>query len=40
MNELRNLAVPNEHVREAIEYSEGTGVGVMNEHGKTKKRAH
>lgn len=33
------LAVPNELVREAIEYTEGTGVGVMNEHGRIKKRA-
>jgi hypothetical protein len=35
----RYLAVPNELVKEAIEYTEGTGVGVMNEHGRIKKRA-
>ena len=39
-NKARYLAVPNEIVNEAIEYTEGTGVGVMNEHGKIKKRAH
>lgn len=35
----RYLAVPNELVEDAIDYTEGTGVGVMNEHGKIKKRA-
>lgn len=39
-NKARYLAVPNEHVKEAIEYTEGSGVGVMNEHGRIKKRAH
>lgn len=34
----RYLAVPNKLVKEAIEYTEGTGIGVMNEHGKIKKR--
>ena len=35
----RYLAVPNELVREAEEYTDATGVGVMNEHGKIKRRA-
>jgi hypothetical protein len=35
----RYLAVPNELVKEAIERTEGSGVGVMNEHGSIKKRA-
>ena len=35
----RYLAVPNALVGEAIEYTDGTGVGVMNEHGRIKKRA-
>ena len=35
----RYLAVPNEFVGEAKERTEGTGVGVMNEHGTIKKRA-
>lgn len=35
----RYLAVPNELVGEAIGYTEGSGVGVMNEHGRIKKRA-
>lgn len=35
----RYLAVPNKLVKEAIDYTSGTGVGVMNEHGKIKKRA-
>lgn len=35
----RYLAVPNDLVREAIKRTEGTGVGVMNEHGRIKKRA-
>jgi hypothetical protein len=35
----RYLAVPNNLVKEAIEYTTRTGVGVMNEHGKIKKRA-
>ncbi len=39
-SKARYLAVPNELVEEAIEYTEGTGVGVMNERGKIKKRAH
>lgn len=38
-NKARYLAVPNKLVKEAIEYTESTGVGVMNEHGKIKKRA-
>jgi len=38
-NKARYLAVPNGLVEEAIEYTQGTGVGVMNEHGKIKKRA-
>lgn len=33
------LAVPNELVTDAIDYTEGTGVGVMNEHARIKKRA-
>ena len=37
-NKTRYLAVPNDLVKEVIEYTEGTGVGVMNEHGKIKKR--
>lgn len=37
-DKTRYLAVPNELVKEAIEYAESTGVGVMNEHGKIKKR--
>jgi hypothetical protein len=36
----RYLAVPNELVKEAVEYTQGTGVGVMNERGVIKKRAH
>lgn len=35
----RYLAVPNDLVREAIKYTEGTGIGVMNENAKIKKRA-
>jgi hypothetical protein len=35
----RYLAVPNEIVRDAIERTAGTGVGVMNERGTIKKRA-
>ncbi len=38
-SKARYLAVPNDLVEEAIEYTGGTGVGVMNEHGKIKKRA-
>ncbi len=38
-NKARYLAVPNNLVKEAIDYTKGTGVGVMNEHGKIKKRA-
>ncbi|OGY45032.1 MAG: hypothetical protein A2729_01480 [Candidatus Buchananbacteria bacterium RIFCSPHIGHO2_01_FULL_39_14] len=38
-NKARYLAVPNELVKEAIDYTTDTGVGVMNEHGKIKKRA-
>ena len=38
-NKARYLAVPNELVKEAIDYTKGAGVGVMNEHGKIKKRA-
>ncbi len=38
-NKARYLAVPNEIVKEAIDYTTDTGVGVMNEHGKIKKRA-
>jgi hypothetical protein len=39
-DKARYIAVPNELVREAIEYTQGTGVGVMNEHGRIRKRAH
>ncbi len=35
----RYLAVPNDLVGEAVEYTEGMGVGVMNEHGRIRKRA-
>ena len=35
----RYLAVPNDLVEEAIDYTEGSGVGVMNEHGRIRKRA-
>lgn len=35
----RYLAVPNELVKEAVEYTKGKKVGVMNEKGKIKKRA-
>ena len=38
-NKARYLAVPNKLVKEAIDYTKGIGVGVMNEHGKIKKRA-
>lgn len=38
-NKARYIAVPNEIVKDAIEYTEGIGVGVMNERGKIKKRA-
>lgn len=34
----RYLAVPNKAVKDALEYTKGTGVGVMNEYGKIKKR--
>jgi len=37
-NKTRYLAVPNKLVKEAIDYTEETGVGIMNEHGKIKKR--
>jgi len=37
-NKTRYLAVPNELVKEAKEYTKNTGVGVMNEHGGIKKR--
>lgn len=37
-NRTKYLAVPNELVKEAIEYTEDIRVGVMNEHGKIKKR--
>ena len=39
INKARYLAVPNELVKEAVDYTTNTGVGVMNEHGKIKKRA-
>jgi hypothetical protein len=39
-NKARYLAVPNDLVKEAIEYTQGTGVGVMNENAKIKKRAN
>jgi hypothetical protein len=39
-SKARYLAVPNKLVGEAIEYTEGSGVGVMNEHGRIRKRAH
>ena len=35
----RYLAVPNELVKDAIEYTQGIGVGVMDERGKIRKRA-
>jgi len=35
----RYLAVPNELVTEAIDYTKGTGVGVMDQRGNIKKRA-
>ncbi len=35
----RYLAVPNELVNEAIKYTKGSGVGVMNERGRIRKRA-
>jgi len=38
-NKARYLAVPNELVKEAIDYTKGKSVGVMNEHGTIKKRA-
>jgi hypothetical protein len=38
-NKARYLAVPNNLVNEAVEYTQGTGVGVMNENAKIKKRA-
>lgn len=38
-DKARYLAVPNDLVKEAIEYTTGTGVGIMNEHGDIKKRA-
>jgi hypothetical protein len=38
-NKARYLAVPNELVKDAINYTESIGVGVMNEKGKIKKRA-
>ena len=38
-NKTRYLAVPNELVKEAVEYTRGIGVGVMNERGRIKKRA-
>jgi hypothetical protein len=38
-DKARYLAVPNELVKEAIDYAQGTGVGIMNEHGRIKKRA-
>ena len=37
-NKIRYLAVPNELVKEALEYTKDTRVGVMNEHGKIRKR--
>lgn len=39
-SKARYLAVPNELVEEAIEYTSGTRVGVMNKHGRIRKRAH
>lgn len=38
-NKARYLAVPSKLVKEAIDYTSGSGVGVMNEHGRIKKRA-
>lgn len=37
-SKTRYLAVPNEHIKDALEYTKGTGVGVMNEFGRIKKR--
>ena len=34
----RYLAVPNELVKDAVEYTQGTGVGVMDAQGRIKKR--
>ncbi|MBM3332746.1 hypothetical protein FJY68_13020 [candidate division WOR-3 bacterium] len=38
-DKARYLAIPNDLVKDAKEYTKGTGVGVMNEHGTIKKRA-
>lgn len=38
-SKARYLAVPKELVKEAIDYTKNTGVGVMNENAKIKKRA-
>ena len=38
-NKARYLAVPNNLVKEAVKYTQGNGVGVMNENAKIKKRA-
>jgi hypothetical protein len=38
-SKARYLAVPNEIVKETVDYTTGTGIGVMNEHGRIKKRA-
>jgi len=35
----RYLAVPNNLVKDAVDYTKGTGVGVMNGKGTIKKRA-
>jgi len=35
----RYIAVPNDLVKQAKEATEGTGIGVMNEHGTIKKPA-
>jgi hypothetical protein len=37
-DKARYLAVPNPLVKEAVKYTEGIGVGVMNEHGRIIKR--
>lgn len=35
----RYLAVPNKLVKDAVDYTKNSGVGVMNERAKIKKRA-
>ena len=35
----RYLAVPKQLAKDALDYTQGTDVGVMNEHGRIRKRA-